>query len=55
MAEYYAAKVSRESHSLAVPLRVMPDTFTRFVSVQRVREAESARWSGLAAKYFAER
>ncbi len=55
IAEYYAAKVSRESHTQAVRLRVMPDTFTRFVSVQRVREAEAARWSGLAAKYFAER
>jgi len=54
MAKYYAAKVSQESHSLAVRYRVMPDTFTRFGSVQRVREAEAARWSGLAAKYFAE-
>ena len=55
MAEYYAAKVSKESHSLTVRLRVMPDTFIRFVSVERVRDAEAARWSGLAAKYFAER
>jgi hypothetical protein len=54
MAEFYAGKVSQESHTQAVRLRVMPDTFTRFVSVQRVRNAESARWSGMAAKYFAE-
>lgn len=54
MAKFSTSKVSRESHTFAVRLRVMPDTFTRYASLQRVREAETARWSGLAAKYFAE-
>ena len=43
MSKEYAAKVTRESHSLAARLRVMPDTLTRFVSVQRFRDAEAAR------------
>lgn len=56
MAAFYNAKGIKTNTAQAARLSAMAKYYTQLMTEhqQRVREAEAARWSGLAAKFFAE-